>query len=153
MVGGRKMSTNIDYKEEIEKSQKAFNDFKNGLGFLTNSVKDAASAMSKLSDFNFENYILSMSEKRLLNLIKIENNYNYIIDDFFNNLIRVEAGNYCDCCELKGSFCEGSRCDEGVLYWFDTLSRKQKRDVVINALGKNYFYNLSLKLKLRLLNY
>ena len=147
------MSTNINYKEEIERYQKAFKDFSNGFNTLTNVVRDATSAMSKLSDFIFENHILSMSEKRFLNFVKIENHYGYLIDDFFNNLIRVEAGNYCDCCELKGSFCEGSRCDEGVLYWFETLSRKQKRDVVINALGKNCFYNLSLKLKLRLLNY
>lgn len=153
MVGRYKMKTNIDYKEEIEKSLKTFNDFKNGLGSLANAVQGATIEMSKLSDFIFENHILSMSEKRFLNFVKIENHYGYLIDDFFNNLIRVEAGNYCDCCELKGSFCEGSRCDEGVLYWFETLSRKQKRDVIINALGKNCFYNLSLKLKLRLLNY
>ena len=147
------MSTNIDYKEEIEKILKTFNDFKNGFGSLANAVQGATIEMSKLSDFIFENHILSMSEKRFLNFVKIENHYGYLIDDFFNNLIRVEAGNYCDDCELKGTHCEGARCDEAIMYWYEKLTREQKRKTIIGAFGKPYFYNLSLRLKLKLLNF
>lgn len=116
-------------------------------------VRDATSAMSKLSDFCFENYILSLNEKRFLNFVKIENNYGYMIDDFFNELMSVEAGNYCDDCELKGTHCEGARCDEAIAYWYEKLSREQRRTAIIGALGKHYFYNLSLRFKLKLLNY
>ena len=71
------MSTNINYKEEVERYQKAFKDFSNGLGSFTNEVKKATNEMSKLSNFCFENHILSMNEKRFLNFVKIENNYGY----------------------------------------------------------------------------
>lgn len=147
------MSTNINYKEEVEKYQKAFKDFSNGFNTLTNVVRDATSAMSKLSDFCFENYILSLNEKRFLNFVKIENNYGYMIDDFFNELMSVEAGNYCNDCDLKGTFCEGARCDEEIVYWYEKLPREQKRKTIISAFGKAYFYNLSLRLKLKLLNF
>lgn len=147
------MSTNINYKEEVERYQKAFKDFSNGLGSFTNEVKKATNAMSKLSDFCFENHILSMNEKRFLNFVKIENNWGYLIDDFFNELMSVEAGNYCDDCELKGTHCEGARCDEAIAYYYENLTRKQRRTAIINALGKHYFYNLSLRLKLKLLNF
>ena len=65
----------------------------------------------------------------------------------------VECGNYCDDCELKGTHCEGERCNEEVVYWYEKLPREQKRKTIISAFGKAYFYNLSLRLKLKHLNF
>ena len=76
-----------------------------------------------------------------------------MIDDFFNELMSVEGGNYCDDCELKGTHCEGERCDEEIVCWYEKLPREQKRKTIISAFGKAYFYNLSLRLKLKLLNF
>ena len=42
------MSTNINYKEEIERYQKAFKDFSNGFGSFTNEVKKATDAAKEI---------------------------------------------------------------------------------------------------------
>ena len=71
-----------------------------------------------------------------------------IWDDVMYKLL--ENGEICPSCELNGTFCEGSRCEDAKYAAWDDLDRQTRKDLIRSVIGNKY-YNLSLTVKNELL--
>lgn len=77
----------------------------------------------------------------------------FFIEDIVEECGRNAGDHICNGCDLAGTNCEGSKCGEQAAFYYERLSRKGKRRAYFDTYGKDDYYNLSLRVKVRLLNY
>ena len=74
-----------------------------------------------------------------------------IINEVIGEIAAIKNDALCPTCELYNTHCEGSRCEDQSILYYEAMERKEKLEAVYECLGKNFYQNLSIKMKLEVL--
>lgn len=124
---------------------------------LNKSVEVATKAIERFTETS--NQIIAgftgKHKKRVLKEQLFMSQIDNLTDWIKGEICKGMAGDkrFCVGCELEGTHCEGSRCENQADYIFEGMERSEKLEWAKITLGRDLWNNLSLRMKKEILNY